>query len=65
MFGKGIITRYVSALMDYKIVNSNIEGFVIKCALTNLRSRAAAEQLGYRLRVAQPNEEVVGEFIYG
>ena len=51
--------------MDYKIVNSNIEGFVIKCALTNLRSRAAAEQLGYRLRVAQPNEEVVGEFIYG
>jgi len=30
MVGKGIIIRYVSALMDYKIANSNTEGFVIK-----------------------------------
>ncbi len=64
MVGKGIITLYVSALMDYKIANSNIEGFVIKYAMTNLRSRAAAERLGYRLHVTQPNGEVVGKFVY-
>lgn len=62
--GKGIITRCVSALMDYKIANSNIERFVIQCAATNLRSRAVAERLRYRLHMMQPNGEVVGEFVY-
>lgn len=62
--GKGIITRCVSSLMDYAIDNMKIERFVIGCAVTNRRSRAVPERLGYRLHVTQPNGEIVGEFVY-
>jgi ribosomal-protein-serine acetyltransferase len=62
--GKGVIMRCVSALMDYAIDNMNIERFVIGCALTNQRSRAVPERLGYRLQATIPNGEVVGEHVY-
>lgn len=62
--GKGIITRCLSALMDYAVDNMDIQRFVIGCAANNQRSRAVPERLGYRLHRTQPNKEVVGEFIY-
>ena len=62
--GKGIITRCVSALMDYAIENMKIERFVIGCALSNLPSCGIPLRLGYRLHATIPNGEVVGEFIY-
>jgi ribosomal-protein-serine acetyltransferase len=62
--GKGIITRCISALMNYAINEMGIQRFVIGCAVNNQRSRAIPERLGYRLHVTQPNGEVVGEFIY-
>lgn len=62
--GKGIVTRCVSALMDYAMDNMDIQRFVIGCAATNPRSRAVPKRLGYRLHVTQPNGEVVGEFVY-
>ncbi len=62
--GKGIITRCISALMDYAINEMGIQRFVIGCAATNRRSRAVPERLGYRVHVTQPNKEVVGEFVY-
>jgi ribosomal-protein-serine acetyltransferase len=62
--GKGIITRCVSALMDYAMDNMDIQRFVIGCAANNQRSRAVPERLGYRLHVTQPSKEVVGEFVY-
>jgi ribosomal-protein-serine acetyltransferase len=62
--GKGIVTRCVSALMDFAIDKMKIERFVIGCAANNQRSRAVAERLGYHLHVTQPNGEVVAEFVY-
>jgi ribosomal-protein-serine acetyltransferase len=62
--GKGIVTRCVSALMDYAIDQMNIERFVICCAKDNRRSRAVPERLGYRFQATIPNGEVVGEHIY-
>ncbi len=62
--GKGIITRCISALMDYAMDNMDIHRFVIGCAANNQRSRAVPERLGYRLHVTQPNGEIVGEFVY-
>ena len=62
--GKGIITRCISALMDYAMDNMDIQRFVIGCAVNNQRSRAVPERLGYRLHAIQPNKEVVGEFVY-
>lgn len=62
--GKGIITRCVSALMDYAIDEMGIQRFVIGCAVNNQRSRAIPERLEYRLHMTQPNGEVIGEFIY-
>jgi RimJ/RimL family protein N-acetyltransferase len=41
-----------------------IQRFVIECAAPNLRSRAVAERLGYRVHAKQPNQEVVAEFVY-
>lgn len=64
MEGFGIITRCVSALMDYAIENMGIEQFIIGCAVTNLRSRAIPERLGYRLQTTIPGGEVVGKYIY-
>ncbi len=62
--GKGIITRSVSALMDYAIQELKIQRFMIGCAVNNPRSRAVPESLGYRLHTTQPNGEIVGEFVY-
>jgi ribosomal-protein-serine acetyltransferase len=62
--GKGIITRSVSALMDFAIDEMKILRFVIGCAVSNLPSRAVPLRLGYRLHETQPNGEVVGDFIY-
>lgn len=62
--GKGIVTRCVSALMDYAIDNMDIQRFVIGCAANNQRSRAIPERLGYCLHATKPNGEVVGEFVY-
>jgi ribosomal-protein-serine acetyltransferase len=62
--GQGIVTRCVSALMDYAIENMGIERFVIGCAACNQRSRAVPERLGYRLHATVTKGEVVGEFIY-
>jgi len=64
MEGFGIITRSVSALMDYAIENMGIEQFEIGCAVTNVRSRAIPERLGYRLQATIPGGEVVGKYIY-
>jgi ribosomal-protein-serine acetyltransferase len=62
--GKGIITRCISALMDYGVDIMEIQRFVICCAVNNQRSRSVAERLGYRLHATQPNREVVGELVY-
>jgi len=62
--GNGIITRCVSALMDYAIDNMGIQKFVIGCAANNHRSRAVPKRLGYRLHVTKPGGEVVGDFVY-
>jgi ribosomal-protein-serine acetyltransferase len=62
--GKGIITRCVSALMDYAVANMNVHRFVIGCAAPNKHSRAVPERLGYRVYVTKPNGEVVGNFTY-
>ena len=62
--GKGIVTRCVSALMDYAIDVMKIERFVIGCAADNLRSRAVPERLGYRIHATVPNGEIVGDLIY-
>jgi ribosomal-protein-serine acetyltransferase len=62
--GRGLVTRCVSALMDYAIGEMSVERFVIGCAVGNLRSRAIPERLGYRLQATVPDGEVVGDFIY-
>ena len=62
--GKGIVTRCIRVLMEHAIDHMAIERFVIGCALTNQRSRAVPERLGYQLRETIPNGEVVGEFTY-
>jgi len=62
--GRGIITRCVSALMDYAIAHLHMEHFIIGCAETNERSRAVPERLGYRLQETIPNGEVIGEYVY-
>lgn len=62
--GKGIVTRCVTALMDYAVANMNVHRFVIGCAASDHRSRAVPERLGYRIYVTKPNGEVVGNFTY-
>jgi ribosomal-protein-serine acetyltransferase len=62
--GKGIITRCVSALMDYAVDRNGILRFVIGCAVNNQRSRAVPERLGYRLHAIVPNGEKVGSQVY-
>jgi ribosomal-protein-serine acetyltransferase len=62
--GKGIITRCVSALMDYAVDRNGILRFVIGCAVSNQRSRAVPERLGYRLHAIVPNGEKVGSQVY-
>jgi ribosomal-protein-serine acetyltransferase len=62
--GKGIITRCVSALMDYAIDKMKVLRFVIGCAVNNQRSRAVPERLGYRLHAIVPKGEKVGSLIY-
>ncbi|MDX9991556.1 MAG: GNAT family protein [Anaerolineales bacterium] len=62
--GKGIITRCVSALMDYAVNEMKVQRFVIGCAVNNQRSRAVPERLGYRLHAIVPNGEKVGDLIY-
>lgn len=62
--GKGLVSRCVSALMDYAIDHMAIERFVIGCAVDNLRSRRVAERLGYRLHAIVPHGEVIGELVY-
>ena len=62
--GKGIITRCVSALMDYAVEEMEVQRFVICCAVGNQRSRSVAERLGYRVWSTQPNREVVGDLVY-
>ncbi|MGE5377135.1 MAG: GNAT family N-acetyltransferase [Bacteroidota bacterium] len=62
--GRGLVTRCVSALMDYAIGEMGVERFVIGCAVDNLRSRAIPERLGYRLQATVPDGEVVGDFVY-
>jgi ribosomal-protein-serine acetyltransferase len=62
--GKGIITRCVSALMDYAVDKMKILRFVIGCAVNNQRSRAVPERLGYRLHATIPNGEKVGDLVY-
>jgi ribosomal-protein-serine acetyltransferase len=62
--GKGIVTRCVSALMDYATANMDAQRFVIGCAANNQRSRSIPERLGYRLHVMQPGKEVIGDFVY-
>lgn len=62
--GKGIVTRCVSALMDYAAANMDVQRFVIGCAANNQRSRSIPERLGYRLHVTQPGKEVIGDFVY-
>ena len=56
--------RCVSALMEYAVDNLNIECFLIGCAVSNRRSRAVPERLGYRLRATVPAGEVIAEFVY-
>jgi ribosomal-protein-serine acetyltransferase len=62
--GRGIVARCVAVLMDHAIENMGIQSFVIGCAVSNRRSRAIPERLGYRLQATVPNGEVVGEYIY-
>jgi ribosomal-protein-serine acetyltransferase len=62
--GKGIVTRCVSALMTYAFDQMEVDRLVIGCAAANLRSRAVAERLGYRLCATMPNGEVIAEFVY-
>ena len=62
--GKGLVTRCVSALMDYAIAHLSIERFVIGCAESNHRSRAVPERLGYRVYARVPGGEVIGERVY-
>ena len=62
--GRGIVTRCVSALMDYAVENMELEQFVIGCAANNQRSRAIPEHLGYRLQATVPHGEIVGPYVY-
>lgn len=62
--GQGIVTRCVSALMDYAIDHMGIHRFVIGCAVDNSRSRRVPERLGYRKHIIIPKGEIVGEIVY-
>jgi ribosomal-protein-serine acetyltransferase len=62
--GKGIVTRSVSALMDFAVDKMKILRFVIGCAVDNQRSRAVPERLGYRLHAIVSNGEEVGNLVY-
>jgi ribosomal-protein-serine acetyltransferase len=62
--GKGIVTRCVTALMNYAADHLNVEQFIIGCAVNNRRSRAIPERLGYQLKETIPNGEVIGEYVY-
>lgn len=62
--GRGIITRCVAALMDHAVDCMGIERFLIGCAVSNQRSRAVAERLGYRFFATVPCGEAVGEYVY-
>lgn len=46
--GKGIITRAVSALVDYAFNEQNLNRVEIHCATANASSRAIPERLGFK-----------------
>lgn len=47
--GSGIMTRSVRALIDYLLGERGLNRVEIRCAASNLRSKAVAERLGFRL----------------
>lgn len=47
--GRGIVTRAVRALIDHAFAVLNLNRVEIQAAQTNVRSRAIAEKLGFRL----------------
>lgn len=46
--GKGIITRSVSACLDYLFTQKGLEKVLIKCANNNLKSQAVPNRLNFR-----------------
>ncbi|WP_409291439.1 GNAT family N-acetyltransferase [Peribacillus sp. SCS-37] len=58
--GKGIITRCVTSLLDYIFTVLGLYRVEIKCAESNLRSRAIPERLGFTLEGTMRG----GQFLY-
>lgn len=47
--GKGLMTRFVKACIDYGFNELNLHRIVIKCAKTNIKSVAVPQRLGFTL----------------
>ena len=68
--GQGLMTSAVRALADFAFTDYQLKRLTIQCAVPNLRSRALAERLAFRLERIQPGgDEVNGRVndlaIYG
>lgn len=52
--GHGVVTRCVGALVDWLLTSHETERVELRCARTNLRSRAVAERLGFAMQDPGP-----------
>lgn len=59
--GHGVVTRCVGALVDWLLASDETERVELRCARTNLRSRAVAERLGFEAQDPGPGLPVIPE----
>ncbi len=62
--GKGLMTTAVRAIVDYAFNQCRLKRLTIYCAVSNLKSRAIPERLGFKLERIQPDgEKVDGQIV--
>lgn len=62
--GKGIMMKCCKTLIDYGFENLELNRVTIKCATENVKSRAIAEKLGFKLEgVIEQNERLYNRFV--
>lgn len=59
--GRGIVSRATSALIDYAFGELELRRVEIKCAASNVRSRAIPVRLGFTLEATHRRAEPVGD----
>lgn len=62
--GKGIMIKCCKALIDYGFQKLELNRVTIKCATENIKSRALAEKLGFKLEgIIEQNEWLYNHFV--